>query len=112
MGVYVFQSRHAPLIKIGHYNKSNAWSRVAHRGFHSCLHPSELKGRVSVDDLELVCWFPERTPKDEKALHRLCDPYRVKGEWFTIEALLMIPWEDNQASECIKEAAMATRRRL
>ena len=29
MGVYIFKSVHTDAIKIGHYKKNNAWSRVA-----------------------------------------------------------------------------------
>ena len=32
MGVYVYKSNHIDAIKVGHYCKNNAWSRVSHRG--------------------------------------------------------------------------------
>jgi len=115
MGVYVFQSKHGPYLKIGHYSKSNAWSRIAHRGFSSCIHPKELRNRVTVHDMELVYWFPERTTKDEKSMHKLLAAYRVCGEWFSPQALAVIPtlWPDiNHAASCSKEAACAIKRRL
>lgn len=115
MGVYVFQSKHAPYIKIGHYAKSNAWSRIAHRGFGKILHPAILKDRVSVHDLELIAWYPELTTKDEKRFHRLFHAHHVIGEWFSLEALdnvLLALGPNNQASICSKEAALSTRRRL
>ena len=57
-------------IKIGHYAKSNAWSRVAHRGFYSCICPFEIKEKVSVEDLTLLYWFPSLTAKEEHQLHK------------------------------------------
>ncbi len=114
MGVYVFKSKHGPYLKIGHYAKSNAWSRIAHRGFKSILHPFALHGKVSVDDLELIFWTEQMNTKDEKRLHRLCDAYRVIGEWFSIDALSLLEneFKENQIHQCNKELAVATRRRL
>ena len=69
MGVYVYKSKHIDALKVGHYCKNNARSRIAHRGFYSCRCPDEIKDKVSVEDLNLLCWYPKLTPKDEKKLH-------------------------------------------
>ena len=47
MGVYVYKSKYIDAIKVGHYCKNNAWSRIAHRGFYSCRCPDEIKDRVT-----------------------------------------------------------------
>ena len=114
MGVYVFRSLHGPYIKIGHYAKSNAWSRIAHRGFHKILHPKELRGKVSVEDFTLVYWNQTHTTKDEKSFHKHCASYRVIGEWFHEDALPLLQekWIENQAETCNKQQAIETRRRL
>ena len=112
MGVYVFQSIHMDAIKIGHYAKNNAWSRIAHRGFYSCIHPKELKDKVGIQDLELLYWFPTLTPKDEKRIHKMVSVHSICGEWFTTEALKLLPNQENKASDCSKEEALLTRRRL
>lgn len=96
-------------IKIGHYCKNNAWGRIANRGFYSCICPDEIKDKVSVKDLNLLCWFPKLTPKDEKNFHRMLINYRICGEWFRSEALdslLEIVTEENEASSCSKEEAV------
>lgn len=52
MGVYVFESTHAPWIKVGHHkitaSRPNVYYRVARRGFYSCVHPKELEGRLTM----------------------------------------------------------------
>jgi len=115
MGVYVYKSKHIDAIKVGHYSKQNAWSRVSNRGFHSCQCPSEIKGKVNVDDLDLLCWFPLLTPRDEKKIHAELAEYRLCGEWFESEALYKINAivsEENKAFECSKTEAVETKRRL
>lgn len=112
MGVYVFTSLHLSLIKVGHYSRANAWSRVAHRGFHSCLCPRELGGRVDLPDLELLYWFPDLTPKDEKRIHKLLADFAVIGEWFREDALTVIQHFNYVNVSCDRVAACATRRRL
>jgi len=100
-------------IKIGHYAKNNAWSRIAHRGFYSCICPSEIKGKVSVDDVDLLFWFPSFTTKDEKRLHKLFSASRICGEWFRSDAIEQIKiMGENMADGCSKEEALKTRRRL
>jgi hypothetical protein len=115
MGVYVFKSKYTDAIKIGHYCKNNAWSRIAHRGFYSCRCPDEIKDKVSVEDLNLLCWYPKLTPKDEKRLHTDLIEYKLCGEWFksnAIDKILEIITEENKASECSKEEALQSRTRL
>jgi hypothetical protein len=115
MGVYIFKSKHINAIKIGHYSKNNAWSRVAHRGFYSCICPGEIKNTVGVDDLELLYWFPELTTKDEKILHNYLEPYRICGEWFKYDAIndiLKIVVIENKACECSKEMAIKSKKRI
>ena len=104
-------------MKIGHYKGSNAWSRVAHRGFRSCRpgHPS-MRGRVTVRDLALHAWFPALTTREEKSLHRRFKAVRV-GEWYPLDVGLAIVAEleavhCNEAASCDRGAALATRRRL
>ena len=114
MGVYVFKSKHMDVIKIGHYAKHNVWSRIAHRGFYSCICPKDIRERVSVDDMELLYWFPDLTSKDEKKIHKIVHDHHVCGEWFTVHALETISSMTyvNCMDSCNKEEAMATRRRL
>ena len=115
MGVYVYKSKHIDAIKVGHYSKNNAWSRIAHRGFYSCRCPDEIKDKVSVEDLNLLCWYPKLTPKDEKKLHKDLVEYKLCGEWFksnAIDKILEIITEENKSSECSKEEALQTRNRL
>ena len=84
MGVYVFRSLHAPLVKVGHFKGADAWGRVSRRGFNSCVCPTRIRGRVSCDDLELLGWFPSLRPRDEKAAHRAMRAagHGAAGEWF------------------------------
>lgn len=83
MGVYVFRSKHAPAIKVGHYCGEDAWARVARRGFYSCLRPACVRDRVSAEDLELLAWFPSLTPRDEGAAHRAFRAaHGLVGEWY------------------------------
>ncbi len=115
MGVYVYKSNYIDAIKVGHYCKSNAWSRIAHRGFYSCRCPDEIKDRVGVNDLTLLCWYPKLTSKDEKRLHKDLINYSLCGEWFrsdAVDKILEIITEENKASDCSKEEAIQTKRRL
>jgi len=54
MGVYVFRSLHCDFVKVGHYKGSDAWERVAFRGFHSCVAPRAAGQRVDAADLQLL----------------------------------------------------------
>ena len=115
MGVYIFKSVHIDAIKIGHYNKNNAWSRVAHRGFNSCICPKMIIDKVNVDDLELLHWYPTLSPKDEKKIHKSLNDYRLCGEWFSIDALNNISKIislENKVDNCSLDEALKTRRRL
>lgn len=73
MGVYVFESLHAPYLKVGHHlvtkTRPNAYYRVAGRGFQSCVHPPELDGLLFEKDLLLKAWYPSLTRKEEKEVH-------------------------------------------
>ena len=84
MGVYVFRCRHAPWVKLGHHKVSstrpNVYYRVAGRGFHACVHPHELDGKLGVHDLELVAWYPSLTRRHEGKLHRFFSAHRI-GEF-------------------------------
>jgi hypothetical protein len=115
MGVYVYKSKHIDAIKVGHYCKDNAWSRIANRGFYSCKCPDEIKDKVGVDDLILLYWYPTLTPKDEKKLHKDLRIHRICGEWFKTSAIDIIPTiiiEENKACDCSREEAIQTTRRL
>lgn len=115
MGVYIFKSTHIDAIKIGHYNKNNAWSRVAHRGFNSCICPKTINNKVNVDDLELLHWYPTLTSKDEKKIHKSLKEHRLCGEWFSqiaLDKISNIITLENKASDCSRYDALKTRRRL
>ncbi len=115
MGIYIYKSIYIDAIKIGHYSKANAWSRVAHRGFNSCRCPEQLKGKVNIEDLHLLYWYPSLTMKEEQSLHNRLDEYRICGEWYpsaVIDVITSIIKEENKATECSREAAMNTCRRL
>jgi hypothetical protein len=75
MGVYIYKSKYIDAIKIGHYCKNNAWSRIAHRGFYSCICPNEIKNKVSINDLELLHWYSSLSSKDEKKIHKELPKY-------------------------------------
>jgi len=104
MGVYVFRSRHHPVIKVGSHIGSNAWGRVINRGFFSVLRPEDIKEKVDVADLELLYWFPALTITEEHLLHYKLREFRVVGEWFTVAALEKIPEYitlPNRAATCV-----------
>ena len=119
MGVYVFRSVHAPYIKVGHYSGKNAYSRVAHRGFTSCLCPTEVRGRVAMDDLELVAWFPGQTKKTESQVKKRWGGCRIygKSEWLPAGVVdevvgYLRSLEPDMAHKCDPVAAVLTRKRL
>lgn len=125
MGVYVFRSLRGAFIKVGHYRGQNAWSRVAHRGFRSCICPQSIEGCVSIDDLELVAWFPALTTLDERRLHRHAKKrsWSVCGEWLhesclrrVVELLRAAATRRgtvaSQHRQCDRAAALRSRRRL
>lgn len=89
MGVYVFRCVHGPYVKVGHHkvtaSRPNVYYRVAGRGFYACVHPRVLDGRLGIDDLSLVAWYPSLTRRDEGRLHRAC-PTRV-GEFHPLDEL-------------------------
>lgn len=115
MGVYIFEAKHGPFVKVGHYHRQNPWSRVAHRGFHSCICPKALKGRVDCADLKLVAWFPTLGRRQETSVKKHYK--RLVGEWYAAKDLehivrLLSAYETNQAPSCDKAAALKTRRLL
>lgn len=119
MGVYVFRSFHAPYIKVGHYSGKNAFCRISHRGFYSCVCPNEIKDKVSMDDMELVAWFPHQTKKTEQQIKRKWKQDRIygKSEWLPLNKLDQVlhyleNMEPNQAHLCDPFGAVLTRRRL
>ena len=119
MGVYIFRSLHAPYIKIGHYNGKNAFSRIAHRGFYSCVCPQEIKHRVAMDDMELLAWFPKQNKKTEQQIKKKWKHSRIygKSEWMPLDKLedvleFLEQRETNQAHLCDPFEAILTRRRL
>ncbi|NDE17315.1 hypothetical protein EBZ80_20530 [bacterium] len=120
MGVYIFQSTRGPYIKVGHYKGTNAWSRVAHRGFSSCVCPPAIRDAVSIEHLRLHAWFPRLSTKDERAVktrwraHRLCGG---KSEWFPEHLLdeiyaFLTTLDESDLTLCDQAQACATRRRL
>jgi hypothetical protein len=90
MGVYIFQSKCGRWIKIGHHkitaSRPNVYFRVARRGFHSCVHPRELAGRLDEADFELVRWYPTLGRRDETIAHRGC-PSVACGEFHPLSDL-------------------------
>ena len=119
MGVYVFRSFHAPYIKVGHYSGKNAFSRIAHRGFSSCVCPREIQDKVSMNDMELIAWFPKQTRKIEQQIKKQWKQDRIygKSEWLPAKKLdevleYLEKLEDNQAHLCDPFEAILTRRRL
>lgn len=119
MGVYIFRSLHASYFKVGHYQGKNAFSRIAHRGFSSCVCPKEIRHCVSIDDMELIAWFPHQTKKTEQYIKKKWKKHRIygKSEWFSCEQLNEIlkyleGLESNQAHLCDPFEALLTRRRL
>jgi len=116
MGVYVYRSLRAGYIKVGHYAGKNAWSRVAHRGFYSCKRPASLT-QVSVEDVDLVAWFPHLTKLDERAIKKKWRVDRQGTEWYPVslqEAILsFLGQRDNdEHGACSKEEALVSRRRI
>lgn len=84
MGVYVFQCRGGPWVKVGHFKPrwgtcrrggeriwlGNPFFRVERRGFANIKHPPELAGKLAAEDLDLVAWYPELTTRCERRVHR------------------------------------------
>lgn len=119
MGVYIFKSFHGSFIKVGHYKGKNAFCRISHRGFYSCLCPKEIRDKVSMEDVELLAWFPnlqkptERLVKHKWRAHRI---YR-KSEWFPLEVLhdiqsFLETLDQNRVHTCDPFEAMLSNRRI
>lgn len=90
MGVYVFRAIHGEWVKLGHHlatrARPNPYYRIAGRGFAGCVHPPDLEGRLWVQDLELVAWYPSLTAADERRLHLQFAAGRI-GEFHGLETL-------------------------
>ena len=89
MGVYIFQSRHEPWVKVGHHRitdrRPNVYFRTVPRGFNSCACPPILEGHVSFMDVKLYGWFPNLTSTDERNIHSILKrKYLHKGEWYQV----------------------------
>ena len=76
MGVYVFRIIDTDWIKVGHHkvtaSRPNVYYRVAARGFHSLVHPPELEGRLGIEHMELLAWFPTLGLRHETDAHEAC----------------------------------------
>ncbi|NDF13573.1 MAG: hypothetical protein EB060_12270 [Proteobacteria bacterium] len=119
MGVYIFRSKHGPYIKVGHYQGQNAWSRVAHRGFYSCVCPDAIKDRVAAEDVELLAWFPKLTKAEERLIKKKWKKDRIygKSEWFPLKLLdavreELMKYDCSTLELCDYDEAKAVRRRL
>ena len=89
MGVYIFQSRHEPWVKVGHHRiterRPNVYFRIVPRGFNSCACPPNLEGHVSFMDVKLYAWYPNLTSTDERNIHSILRrKYLYKGEWYHV----------------------------
>ena len=89
MGVYIFQSRHEPWVKVGHHRitdmRPNVYFRIVPRGFRSCVCPEVLEGRVSFTDVKFYAWYPNLSMTDEKSIHSILkQKYPHKGEWYHV----------------------------
>ena len=109
MGVYIFRSRVADWVKVGHHRvtprRPNVWYRVARRGFESCKGPAALRGNTNVEQLDLLKFYPNLTTKEEKRLHRENKDVRV-GEWYPASMLpTLMRWleESGGVAEAVGE---------
>jgi predicted DNA-binding protein YlxM (UPF0122 family) len=82
MGIYIFESKHGPYIKIGHHIGIDPYKRISSRGFYSCICPQDIKTKVSHEDLILRNWFPRLTNGDERFFHKEMKWKRMCGEWY------------------------------
>lgn len=78
MGVYIFKSTHINgWVKIGHQTitrtKPNVYFRLIGKNhdFNFVRHPVVLKGKIGINDVELVKWFPNLNLKTELEIHRI-----------------------------------------
>jgi hypothetical protein len=93
MGIYIFSHRHSSWYKIGSFKttpqKPNVYYRVVGvKGFETCRKiPESIKGKVGVEDMMLVKWYPNLNMWDEKSLYyRLVRLFpRVYGEWIWLD---------------------------
>jgi len=104
---------------MGHYAGQNAWSRVAHRGFYSCVCPKSIAQQVSAEDVELLAWFPNLDRKTESHIKKKWKSSRIygKSEWFPLECYdaiyeELLSQDHNCLEMCDFEKAKSVRRRL
>jgi len=102
MGIYIIKSLHSEWIKIGHFKITNKrpsiYYRYINRGFYSCICPTEIKHKVSFNDLQLLYWFPNLDISIESKLHKhLKSLYQYCGEWYkydNINHILQLIYND------------------
>jgi hypothetical protein len=92
MGVYIIKSIHSNWIKVGHHKISekrpSVYYRYLNRGFYSCVCPTDIKDKVSFDDVELLYWFPNLNSSDEHRIHKYLKYwYTSIGEWYDFGVL-------------------------
>ena len=75
MGVYVLLHTTRPWIKVGHHRITPRRPTLDHRlrrGFKSCIHPSDLDGKLGLRDFRVVGWFRTLGLLDERRAHLVC----------------------------------------
>ena len=92
MGVFIVRCLGGPYIKIGLHTitpeRPNVYFRYIKYGFEKLIHPAELSGRLSFEDLELLAWYPTLGIREEKALHReLRKEFRYYGQFYHVDSL-------------------------
>lgn len=94
MGVYIFRSIHINgWIKVGHQTitrtKPNVYFRLIGKNhdFNYVRHPVVLKGRIGINDVELVKWFPSLNLNTELEIHRILRKtfFQNYGEFYFME---------------------------
>ena len=84
MGVYVIQHRSTPWVKVGHHKITSRRPTLQHRlrrGFKSCIHPSDLDGKLGLRDFRVVGWFRTLGLLDEHRAHLICSQSESVGEF-------------------------------
>lgn len=118
MGVYIFESKHANWIKVGHHKittqRPNVYYRVANRGFWSCKHPPELKDHLACNDFNLIAWFPDLDRNYEMFIHsnfpEKCGEFHLKENLQNILKYLESHGKQETVSEsALEEASMHKR---
>lgn len=78
MGVYIYRSLYIKnWYKVGHQTitrkSPNVYFRLVgkDKDFNFVRHPVVLKGRIGINDVELVKWYPNLNLKTELEIHRI-----------------------------------------